>query len=142
MSSYTDEKELLVAEYGEICFLGGTIGPKNVLSCHHIRPINKNGKNNLNNIALMCRLEHDMLHLLAEIKPQTAKEISDYLHDFKIYRDMLARVQMRRKLLRDIKDSGFIVVEHPKAFVLQSIEEPNDLGKKYYMKKIRRKANG
>lgn len=112
-------KNVLISDYGKICFLGGTISKKNALTCHHIVPISNGGPTTIDNIALVARLEHDMINILTRERPLIAREINEYLLYFKQTRDMLERMRMHDYTISIITSLGFYVVEKPKSLVLK-----------------------
>lgn len=111
----------LVKEHGYTCFLGGKISKKNPLTVHHMVPIRLGGRNVLANLALLCRLEHDMFNVVERFKPNKGDEFNDYFRYFKITNDLEALEQMRDYIIEELYDLGYCIEERKKLFTVKKM---------------------
>lgn len=114
-----EAKLILIREHGEMCFLGGTIQKKNPLTVHHLVPVRMGGQTILMNLALLCRLEHDMFNVIEQYKPRRGIELNDYFRYFKETHDLEALRQVRAEVLMLTQDLGYAVEERGKILTLK-----------------------
>lgn len=114
-----EAKQILIVEHGNLCFLGGTISKKNPLTVHHLVPLRDGGKTILINLALLCRLEHDMFNTIELYRPIRGKEFNDYFRYFKLTHDFGMLQQMRNEALSLTDQLGYQVEEHGKILILK-----------------------
>ncbi len=100
-------RELLIEEYGEVCFLNGIIRLKNPLTLHHIKRASDKGRTHPDNGALLARIEHDTYHILEKEEEKKARRIREYLKYYKETRDELARYQVGLEVANDIEKLGY-----------------------------------
>jgi hypothetical protein len=103
-------RELLVADYGELCFLNGVIRFTNPLTLHHIKRVSNKGWTHPHNGALLARIEHDAYHILEKEEEKKARRISEYLKYYKETRDELARYQAGLEVADEIEQLGYVPV--------------------------------
>ena len=114
-----EAKAILTLQYGKICFLGGTIHKKNPLTVHHLVPVRLGGQTVLANLALLCRLEHDMFNVIERYCPKKGDEINDYFRYFKESRDLEALKQIRQEIINLIDDLGYSINDNKKILTLK-----------------------
>lgn len=114
-----EARRILIRTHGETCFLGGVIQKKNPLTIHHLVPIRAGGQTVLANLALLCRLEHDMFNVIEQYKPKRGEEFNDYFRYFKETHDLEALRQMREEALSLTTDLGYVVEDRGKILVLK-----------------------
>lgn len=117
-----DSKEAraqLICEHGEICFLGGEISKKNRLTVHHIIPVRMGGRMILENLAPLCRLEHDMFNVVENHYPIRAAEVNDYFYYFSETHDLEALKQMRAYVVYATQYLGYHVEDRGRMLVLK-----------------------
>ncbi|NCC99849.1 MAG: HNH endonuclease [Bacteroidia bacterium] len=114
-----EAKIILIREHGNICFLGGEISKKNPITIHHLVPVRMGGQTVLVNLALLCRLEHDMFNAIECCYPKTAEELNDYFRYFKETHDLKMLKQMREYVLSLTQDLGYHVEERGKILTLK-----------------------
>lgn len=114
-------KDELIAQYGNICFLGGILSFQNNLTCHHIikQEQDESLLYDIDNLALIARLEHEIIHLLERVRPRVYKESNDYLRYFKEHNDMLAREQLHLYLLHKVCLLGYEPFEKNNMLILK-----------------------
>jgi hypothetical protein len=101
-------RELLIYEYGELCFLNGIIRLENPLTLHHIKRVSNKGRTNCHNGSLLARIEHDAYHILEKEEEKKAKRIREYLKYYKETRDELARYQAGLEVANEIERLGYV----------------------------------
>lgn len=114
-----EAKIILIREHGNICFLGGTVSKKNPITVHHLTPVRMGGQTVLVNLALLCRLEHDMFNTIESVYPKTAEEINDYFRYFKQTHDLEMLRQMREYVLCITGQLGYQIEDCGKILTLK-----------------------
>ena len=105
--------------YGTTCFLGGIVlDKKNPLTVHHIIPKREHGKNDVDNYALLCRLEHDMFNVIENASKEDAQYLNDGFKRYKETKNINIIHELREFVDERIKELGYVVKDKGKVLCL------------------------
>lgn len=80
-------RKLMIQRFGEQCFADYEITKKNNITIHHLEPIRENGRNTLDNIALLSQIAHCIFNEIEKGNWKKAKELNDAFREFKLWQD-------------------------------------------------------
>jgi hypothetical protein len=84
MSSNHGIKALMIHDFGNVCWLNGTISRNNPLTYHHcVIPKRNGGKATEENGALLTHQRHEWFNELEREYPELAKEVNIYMSLYK-----------------------------------------------------------
>ncbi len=109
----------LINIYGHQCFLGGVVLVKNPLTVHHIVPQRARKDNRLDNLALLCHLEHQMFNVIENDNKRHAKELNEGFREYKLTMDNIIIMQMREFVDERINALGYEVEDRGKSLTLK-----------------------
>lgn len=109
-------KTSLIIIYGNICFLGGEISKKNILTYHHLDPY---GGETVENGALLGRLQHDIFNRIESYNKFIANELNAGFIDYKRTKDLALILQMKSFVDKWVIDNGYEIVKNHKCFELK-----------------------
>lgn len=118
MGKMTKVRNLLIAEY-DTCFLNGVLCRKNPYTAHHIVPRRTKIDNSINNLALLCHLEHQMFNAIERDNRRHAEDLNNGFREYKRTKDELIIVQMRTFVDKRINALGYEVEDKGKLLVLR-----------------------
>ena len=112
-----EARHKLIKEYGCICFMGGELSCKNILTTHHLTAVRDGGKTTLDNLALLGRLQHDIFNLVELHYKKKANDMNDLFREYKEIRDnaIIEYLKLQSQILLEsleyeIEDKGNIYV--------------------------------
>lgn len=111
-------KDQLIKSYGYICFLGGNISKKNILTVHELVPRRNGGRRTFYNSVLLARLQHDMFNRIETYNKFIADELNDGFIEYKSTKDYLIIQQMKDFVENWIESNGFEITERKKSLML------------------------
>lgn len=114
-----EAKDKLIKIYTRICFMGGEISCKNPLTYHHMKPKREHGPTNVENGALLCRLEHDMLHTIENYYPTKTRDINELLMEYKEIRDKAIIEYLKIQTAIIIETLDYEIQDNGKMYVLK-----------------------
>ena len=99
----------LINIYGHQCFLGGVVLVKNPLTVHHIVPQRVRKDNRLDNLALLCHLEHQVFNTIEMYNKYHAQELNYGFREYKHTFNSLLITQMRTFAYEHINALGYTI---------------------------------
>lgn len=94
--------------YGPICMGGYVVSRNNPLTMHHIIPLKWGGKTIFENSSNISNLGHCGIHIVSDDSNRKAKEIIDYLLNFKEHPNIIASKQFKEWLENEVRKLDYI----------------------------------